>query len=89
MADDNIDVQDKVYPRDLERVDYKFDCDCRKPKPGIILTVAKDFNIDLTQSWMIGDSESDVMIGKNTGCSTALIGLTGKDGGKYDRITFS
>lgn len=53
--------------------ELKFDCDCRKPKPGMLLRAAKDFNIDLSQSWMIGDSENDILAGKNAGCRTALI----------------
>ena len=52
----------------------KFDCDCRKPKPGMLIKAAKEFNIDLTKSWMVGDSDSDIMAGKNAGCSTVLIG---------------
>ncbi len=38
-----------------ERPELKFDCDCRKPKPGMLLNAARDFNIELSQSWMIGD----------------------------------
>lgn len=57
-----------------ERPEYKIDCDCRKPKPGLILKAAKDFNIDLSKSWMIGDGESDILCGKNAGCKTAAIG---------------
>lgn len=52
----------------------KIDCKCRKPKPGMLLRAAKDFNIALNLSWMIGDSENDVKTGKNAGCRTALIG---------------
>lgn len=48
-----------------ERPEYKFDCECRKPKPGLLFQAAKDFNIDLFQSIMIGDSESDVDAGLN------------------------
>ncbi len=54
--------------------DLKICCNCRKPKPGLLLKAASDFNIDLTQSWMIGDSKSDIEAGKNAGCKTALIG---------------
>lgn len=50
-----------------ERPEYKFDCDCRKPKPGLLIQAAKDFNIDLMQSIMIGDSERDVEAGNNAG----------------------
>ncbi len=53
--------------------ELKFDCDCRKPKPGMLLKAAEDFNIDLSQSWMIGDGEHDVKAGKNAGCKTCLI----------------
>lgn len=54
--------------------ELKFDCDCRKPKPGMLLQAAKDFNIDLSQSYMVGDSENDILCGKNAGCKTVLIG---------------
>ena len=65
--------------------ELKFDCDCRKPKPGMLVKAAKDFNIDLENSWMIGDGENDIKAGQVAGCKTALIGegefnqdLTGK-----------
>lgn len=48
-----------------ERPEYKIDCDCRKPKPGLLLQATKDFNIDLTESYMIGDSQRDVEAGEN------------------------
>lgn len=57
-----------------ERPELKFDCDCRKPKPGMLMNAAHDFNIDLSQSWMIGDGEVDIKAGQNAGCKTALIG---------------
>lgn len=59
------------YPGEVESL--KIDCDCRKPKPGLLLRAAEDFNIDLGKSWMIGDSENDVKAGKNAGCKTILI----------------
>lgn len=52
----------------------KIDCECRKPKPGMLLKAAEDFNIGISQSWMIGDDENDVKAGKAVGCRTALIG---------------
>ena len=55
-----------------ERPEYKCDCDCRKPKPGLLLQAAKDFNIDLSQSYMIGDSGRDVKAGKNAGVKEAI-----------------
>ena len=57
-----------------ERPELKFDCNCRKPKPGMLLKAAQDFNIDLAQSWMIGDGENDIRAGQNAGCRTVLIG---------------
>ncbi len=52
----------------------KIDCPCRKPKPGMLLRAAEDFNIDLERSWMVGDREKDILAGKAAGCRTALIG---------------
>ena len=54
--------------------ELKIDCDCRKPKPGMILQAAKDFNIDLENSWMIGDGENDIRAGTAAGCHTARVG---------------
>lgn len=56
-----------------ERPEYKIDCDCRKPKPGLLMKAAQALNVDLAQSWMIGDGENDVKAGENAGCRTALI----------------
>lgn len=53
--------------------ELKIDCNCRKPKPGMLLQAAEDFNIDLSQSYMIGDSESDVKAGIAAGCKTVLL----------------
>ena len=54
--------------------ELKIDCDCRKPKPGMLLRAAQDFNIDLSASCMIGDGENDIKAGIAAGCKTALIG---------------
>lgn len=53
--------------------ELKINCDCRKPKPGLLLEAARRFNIDLSQSYMIGDSEADVLAGQAAGCRTILI----------------
>ena len=53
--------------------ELKIDCECRKPKPGLIFRAAEDFNIDLSKSWMIGDEDSDVLAGKSAGCQTVKI----------------
>ena len=52
---------------------YKMDCDCRKPKPGMLLQAAKEFNIDLASSWLIGDSDRDIKAGKAAGCTTIAV----------------
>ena len=54
--------------------ELKINCNCRKPKPGMLLKAARDFNIDLSKSWMIGDSENDIKAGIAAGCKTVLIG---------------
>lgn len=53
--------------------EYALACECRKPKPGMILQAAANFNIDLRQSWMIGDILHDVEAGNKAGCNTILI----------------
>ena len=58
---------------DGEIPELKFDCDCRKPKPGMLIKAAEKFNIDLSQSWMVGDGENDIKAGITAGCKTALI----------------
>jgi D-glycero-D-manno-heptose 1,7-bisphosphate phosphatase len=52
---------------------YAIDCDCRKPKPGLIKRAARKFNIDLTKSWIIGDILHDIEAGNRAGCRTILI----------------
>lgn len=53
--------------------ELKIDCACRKPKPGLLLRAAEDYNIDLSASYMIGDSEIDVEAGERAGCTSILI----------------
>lgn len=48
-------------------------CECRKPKPKLLLDAAKEYDIDLSQSWMIGDRITDVMTGVNAGTRTILV----------------
>jgi histidinol-phosphate phosphatase family protein len=49
------------------------DCECRKPKPKLLLDAAREYDIDLPGSWMIGDRPSDVMTGVNAGTKTILV----------------
>ena len=53
--------------------ELKMECECRKPKPGLLLRAARDFNIDLENSWMVGDSERDVLAGRQAGCRTVRL----------------
>ena len=69
---------DKGYEGEV--VGLKIDCACRKPKPGMLLCAEKDFNINLEESWMVGDRESDIKAGRAAGCRTALVG--GEDYGQ-------
>jgi D-glycero-D-manno-heptose 1,7-bisphosphate phosphatase len=62
-----------------ERPEYKIECGCRKPKPGMLIMAADKYNIDLEESWMIGDGENDMQAGKNAGCKCAYIGAGGYD----------
>jgi D-glycero-D-manno-heptose 1,7-bisphosphate phosphatase len=50
-------------------------CDCRKPKPGMLLEAARELQIDLARSYMVGDRASDVEAGEAAGCSTVFIDL--------------
>jgi D-glycero-D-manno-heptose 1,7-bisphosphate phosphatase len=52
----------------------KINCTCRKPKPGLLLQAARERDIDLAQSWMIGDGLTDIIAGDLAGTRTALIG---------------
>ncbi|EFI70867.1 MULTISPECIES: D-glycero-beta-D-manno-heptose 1,7-bisphosphate 7-phosphatase [Segatella] len=69
---------------DGERPEYKFDCDCRKPKPGLLLQAAKDYNINLSESYMIGDSERDVEAGKAASCKDSILIETNKENALLD-----
>ncbi len=57
---------------------YRKACLCRKPQPGLILQAARELDIDLSQSWTIGDSPRDVEAGRRAGCKTILL-EKGKD----------
>ena len=57
-----------------ERPEYKIECECRKPKPGMLFAAAEKYNIDLRESWMIGDGENDIEAGRNAGCKVCSVG---------------
>lgn len=56
-----------------EVAELKLDCDCRKPKPGLLLQAAQRYNIDLSQSYMIGDSDRDIVAGRAAGCTPVKV----------------
>jgi histidinol-phosphate phosphatase family protein len=65
-----------------ERLDLKVDCECRKPKPGMVRQAARDLNLDLQASWLIGDSTTDIETARNAGLKSILVrtGHAGRDG---------
>ena len=62
---------------------YQLDCDCRKPKPGLLLRAARDYDIDLANSWMVGDRYSDIELAANAGVKSALV-LSGYGRGEWE-----
>lgn len=67
---------DGGYPE--ERKEFKVQCPCRKPAAGMLIKAAQDWNIDIKNSFMIGDRESDVLAGENAGCSQSVLIETNK-----------
>lgn len=65
---------------------YRIDCDCRKPKPGMLLRGAMELNLDLTRSFVIGDSVVDIQAGNSVGAKTILV-LTGYGTTSLDTCT--
>jgi histidinol-phosphate phosphatase family protein len=68
-----------------ERPELKIECDCRKPKTGMIKKAVAELNIDLSQSWLVGDTTTDLQTAKNAGLKSILVrtGSAGRDG-KFD-----
>ena len=62
---------DGGFPEEIK--EFKIKCECRKPKPGMILEASKRFNIDLSNSWMIGDSPRDIQSGRSAGVKTIRV----------------
>jgi D-glycero-D-manno-heptose 1,7-bisphosphate phosphatase len=54
--------------------EFRVNCQCRKPKPGLLLKAARDFNLNLKECFMIGDDIIDVLAGQAVGCKTILLG---------------
>jgi D,D-heptose 1,7-bisphosphate phosphatase len=64
---------------------YRMDCSCRKPKPGMIFQAVKTYNIDLNQSFLVGDKATDVETGKNAGIRTIIV-LSGQGADEVSKI---
>ena len=62
---------------------YRLDCDCRKPKTGLIDRAATDFEIDLQRSWMVGDRYGDIELAQNAGLHSAFV-LSGYGRGEWE-----
>jgi D-glycero-D-manno-heptose 1,7-bisphosphate phosphatase len=67
---------------------YRIACDCRKPRPGMLLRAAREHQLDLAESWMIGDKPSDVSAGSAAGCRSILVrtGYGASSAGLMDRF---
>ena len=68
--------------------ELKIDCNCRKPKPGLLTDAIKEYNIDKQHSWMIGDSMTDVAAGKNAGIKTVYVS-SGAGSGRKDEKDYA
>lgn len=76
---------------------YRANCDCRKPKPGLLLRAAEEMGLDLARSYFVGDGIVDVKAGKSAGCKTVLLGhmnttlsrLIEQEGAKPDYMVHS
>jgi histidinol-phosphate phosphatase family protein len=73
-----------------ERPELKIRCDCRKPAPGMVHQAAKDLNLDLTKSWFIGDTTTDIQTARNAGVRSILVqtGYAGRDGKQEAKADF-
>jgi D,D-heptose 1,7-bisphosphate phosphatase len=94
LAEHQIEIHDFYFcPHYIEGAveEYVVDCDCRKPKPGMILRACEDYNIAVADSWMIGDILNDVEAGNRAGCKTILLDIgneTKWETGEYRTPTF-
>ncbi|MDQ3668196.1 MAG: HAD family hydrolase [Acidobacteriota bacterium] len=62
---------------------YRLDCDCRKPKPGLIRRAAEEFDIDLAESWVVGDRYGDIELARNAGVNSAFV-MSGYGRGEWE-----
>ena len=62
---------------------YRADCNCRKPKPGLVQRAATELDVELDQSWMVGDRYSDIQLARNAGLRSAFV-LSGYGRGEWE-----
>ena len=62
---------------------YRLDCDCRKPRPGLVRRAAEDLNVDLARSWMVGDRYGDIEMARNAGLRSCFV-LSGYGRGEWE-----
>lgn len=84
LAEQDAAVEDIYYCPYLDgpeavRAEYRVDSDLRKPKPGMLRLAAREHDIDLARSWMIGDSARDIEAGRAAGCRTVLLSPNGQN----------
>lgn len=85
MSEQDLKIIHQKLKKELEKNDVRIsgiyycphemneDCECRKPKPGLLLQAARDHNLDLKDTIFIGDNERDFQMGKAAGCKTILV----------------
>lgn len=71
------------HPTNAKIEEYKVECECRKPSPGMLLMASREYGVDMNKSYMVGDRISDVIAGRDAGCKTVLI----KTAESYRRIS--
>src|SRR5207245_8403991 len=73
-----------------ERVELKIDCECRKPKAGMLLQAARELNLDVAACWIVGDTTTDVETGRNAGVKSVMVatGHAGRDAKFCGQPTF-
>lgn len=82
LADRGVDLDGIYYcPHHAQKGEgeYKIECDCRKPKPGMLTSAIEELNIDVSRSILVGDKESDIQAGISAGVETNYLVRTGKD----------
>ena len=76
LKDEGIELRDwRFCPHHPDGIveEFRMHCHCRKPEHGMIMDLAEEYQIDLADSWVIGDKDSDVRAGANAGCRTILL----------------